>query len=540
MSRSSLRTVTEISIDGQAVDAATKNPGLSFRVNCDSLSWVGATYYDNTEGTVQSFYYPKGGEMIARHNGEIFHGSFGYDEELGTSPFKLGHDYTGVFTIYQNYPESAEDPLNTGPGKYDVLLGSGRILELISSNTINIGTGIGVILPPVRYEGRLIGGCMLENGGVQTLIESYDSTTGIAVLEHHVTPAAGSQYYLVSNYLRCDPFYWYCRSDPEVTLTAEYTPNGLKLSGSYSQQQETAMRCFAFSVENETGDKSFTYTFEDHFPIPAYPHAQTVICDVETQEDQCSRFTCTTEPNAEENAFMLSAESDPLHSRAVRITADGLNGCIGSTLFIWRCLSNEEPKLICAERITSNLFRTFDYTAVSGRSYTYRAAVCRESDGRQLYSEQSFTPSAKGVLIAALKENGKAFHRRRYSAVSVHDFNIGSEQGSITSELGTQAIKTLLPAPTAVFNDDRYSSGTITVYAQQLGSITSPVIDGDREAELERFFGSKQPFLVLDNTGNVHITAITSLMKEYDYSSGLTRFVIGWVEVCSVGEALVS
>ena len=89
MSRSTLRTITNINIDGQALDA-TETHTLSFKVNCDSLSWISFSEYDNTAGTHRTWHYPRGGQMIAKHNGEYFYGSFG-----GNVPgleYYLGHD----------------------------------------------------------------------------------------------------------------------------------------------------------------------------------------------------------------------------------------------------------------------------------------------------------------------------------------------------------------------------------------------------------------------------------------------------------------
>lgn len=540
MGKSSLRTITNINIDGQALDAATQRQTLSFKVNCDSLSWVTIKYYDNTNGDTFSRYYPKDGVMIAKHNGEYFTGYFGYDPDTGTSPYTLGHDYTAVPTIYQNYPEVGH-PENTGEGKYDVLLGSGRVQETATASTsVYIDKDITSIKSPVRYgsgaEERLIGGCMLEIDGVQTLIESYNKNTGLATLASAVTAAAGKQYYLVSNYLECQPFNWYCRSDPVVTLTAAFGADGLAVSGTYSQAEETAMQSYQFSYEGEYGEKKFTYTFDDLFPLPFDKTAigstgHLLRCEVVTQDGHYEDVR--TLPTATVNSSTLKLDvTEVVPARMLILSVSGVTTS-GNKIAYWRCEENCEPVLVGVSAGS-----VVDMTAETGKSYTYRAAVC--VSGIVYYADKALTVTSKRVRITELTESGISYHRRKFLTVSALFFDIGSEQSGIDGRNGTTLIETQAGQPNAVYNTTDYESGHLRVYAELLGDIAAPITAGlGRTAQIEAFLSQKRPFLIADNAGNTRIVTITSVTREYDYSTGMTAFEIGWTELCKAGEALI-
>ncbi|MBR6968478.1 MAG: hypothetical protein IKH78_08090 [Ruminococcus sp.] len=554
MSRSSLRTVTNISIDGQAVNAYNRTPAvnISFKVNCDSLSWVRVKYYDNTDGTTQSYYYPKGGGMIAKHNGDTFVGSFGGTVEDPHPYFKLGHDYTGVFTIYQNYPKSG-DADNAGPGKYDVLLGSGRIQEDVTTSTeVYIDKDIISIKAPVYFEDsqthleRLVGGCMLQIDGVQTLIESYNASTGKATLASAVTVTAGKMYYLVSNYLECDPFYWYCRSDPEVAVTAEYDDaEGLAVSGVYSQAQDVAMQNYQFSCEGEQGNKSFTYDFDDTFPVPlslaSTLHSIGVICEIYTQENAYLKRAVEIPAPAALNTSTLRLNlSENQATRVIQATVVGAPS--GSRVFLWRT-QNGKNVLIGTKIGLGASLTMQDHTAEYGKTYTYTAILASTAnDETIIYSASGeITPTSKITRLALLTENGTSYHRRHFTAGSTQLFDIGCQQSEITQTLGSDVYETESGQPGAVYTDRSYDTGSITVYADRLGSILNPITSGLASLDAIRtFIASKQPFIMQDNAGNCRIVALTSAQRIYDKTSMMTKLTFGWTEICKVENAVIS
>ena len=540
MSRSTLRTITNINIDGQALDA-TETHTLSFKVNCDSLSWISFSEYDNTAGTHRTWHYPRGGQMIAKHNGEYFSGSFG-----GNVPgleYYLGHDYTEVPTIFQNYPESVEHPENTGPGKYDVLLGSGRIQQDATAATeVNIGKDITSIIPAVYYgeepNRRLIGGCMLEIGGVQTLISSYSKNTGIATLESDVTVTAGTPFRLISNYLECEPFFWYCRSDPEVTITAEYdgtSYQGVKVEGTYEQDEDVAMQWYRFSYNNEQGDKSFSYTFTDLFPTPWRTAPLAVSCTVMTQENKSVQVSAVPGSPPFRGSASISAEED-ITTRTVRIT--GSND-FSIPLFIWRA----EGTFTDAESIGNAVLVGIlghgsyldDCFAESGKNYTYIAASVLTDP-----AVCTITVTSRRVKISKLREGERSYHRRKFSIIGSMYFDINSEQSDTDRVLGTQLIGTQTGQPLPIYDETEYESGSLTVFADQLGDISEPIIDGiGRQSALDSFLSYKGPFLMLDNAGTARIVTVTSLSRARDHKTGMTAYTIGWAEICRTGEAMI-
>ena len=228
-----------------------------------------------------------------------------------------------------------------------MLLGSGRIQEDVTTSTeVYIDKDIISIKAPVYFEDsqthleRLVGGCMLQIDGVQTLIESYNASTGKATLASAVTVTAGKMYYLVSNYLECDPFYWYSRSDPEVAVTAEYDDaEGLAVSGVYSQAQDVAMQNYQFSCEGEQGNKSFTYDFDDTFPVPlslaSTLHSIGVICEIYTQENAYLKRAVEIPAPAALNTSTLRLNlSENQATRVIQATVVGAPS--GSRVFLWR------------------------------------------------------------------------------------------------------------------------------------------------------------------------------------------------------------
>lgn len=543
--RSSLRTITNVNIDGQAIDCVSHDYGLSFKVNCDSLSWVVAHYYDTEYGTMQGFYYPAYGTMTAKHNGETFTGSM-WPVGSASSPFLLGHDYTTIIYIFQNYPESSEHPLNTGPGKYDVLLGSGRIQADSTGNEAYIDPDITSYMSPQMYEGRLIGGCMLKINGALYLIKSYNKSTGKITLGSSTTAedvslslSEGQLYYLVSNYIQCDPFTWYCRSLPQVDITAELTSQGIMVSGEYSQAEEVAMQSYQFTCDGEKGDKSFTYTFEDSFPLPFERKYISVNCSVTTQEN-CSKTVQEPipMPNYDTSTMTLLASEDP-QERKISLSFDtGFTPSQELRCFLWRKCEGNTQLIRTFSRSSSGLITIYDHTAANGKEYTYYISAY---DNDTLYiTSAAVHTTARTAVITKLTETTTAFHRKRYIRSSAIVFDIGSETGDINSNTGSSAIITESGQPTAVFNNDDYEQGTFTAYIDKLGTISEPVNSGLKRTEyIRNFFTSKCLYLLLDNAGNSRVVTITNVSRGFDHITQMTKITFTWTEVIKLSECMI-
>jgi hypothetical protein len=543
--RSSLRTITNINIDGQAIDCVSQDYGLSFRVNCDSLSWVVAHYYDYEYGTMQGFYYPAYGTMQAKHNGETFTGNM-WPVGAVSSPFQLGHDYTTIIYIFQNYPESGEHHLNTGPGKYDVLLGSGRIQQDSSGNEAYIDPDITSYMSPQMYDGRLIGGCMIRIDGTLYLIKSYNRSTGKITLGDSTTAAditlnlsQGQLYYLVSNYIQCDPFTWYSRSDPVITFsTAAYdTADGIKLAGTYTQAQEVAMQSYQFACNGEQGSKSFSYDFNDKFPLPFQWKNIDISCIASSQENKSVSISDQLlKPTSLDTTTMTLSAVEIPDERKVTLTLSSIP--VSGRVFIWRKDTGSDAVLIKQISTSSSSLTTTDYTTGTGKSYTYYAVMYYSST---LYTASAgLTITAKCAKITKITENGSAYHRETFTVSSSIVFDIAAETGDITGNVGASAVITEAGQPAAIFTNDDYEQGSFTTYLDKLGSISGPINNGIKRIESTRdLFSQNALFLLQDNAGNVRIVTITDVSRSSDYMSGLTRLTLSWTEVRKLSECLI-
>lgn len=543
--RSSLRTITDVNIDGQAIDCVSEDYGLSFKVNCDSLSWVVAHYYDYEYGTMQGFYYPAFGTMTAKHNGETFSGDM-WPVSAQSSPFLLGHDYTTIIYVFQNYPESSEHPLNTGPGKYDVLMGSGRIKQSTTGNEAYIDPDITSYMSPQMYDGRLIGGLMLKVNGSLYLIKTYNKNTGKITLGNSTTAedislslTEGQLYYLVSNYIQCDPFTWYCRSDPVVTIEAEFSRDGISLQGSYSQAQEVAMQSYQFTCNGEKGDKSFTYTFSDLFPLPYQDRDLNVFCEVSTQENYTAIAGISEDgPITDTQTTSLSC-TEQTETRNVRLVfTPGFTISPALTVFIWRVSEGQAVLIKTFKKSGSSASTVYDRTAASGKTYTYYVSAF---DGSKLYiASASLSTSAKLVKLTKLGETGTSYHRKTFSLGESISFDVGAETGDVRGVVGTEPIITEDGMPVAVSSNDDYEQGTFTAYLDRLGNISSPIDPGTKRVDKFRsFIASGNIYLFQDNAGNSRVITITDVSRSFDYMSQLTKISFSWTEIYKIGECLI-
>lgn len=548
--RSSLRTITNVNIDGQVIDCVNYNHTLSFRVNCDSLSWVVAHYYDTEYGTMQGFHYPAYGTMTAKHNGETFNGSM-WPVSAHQSPFLLGHDYTTIIYIFQNYPESVENPLNTGPGKYDVLLGSGRIKQSTSGNEAYIDPDITSYMNPQIYEDRLIGGCMIRINGTLYLIKSYNKSSGKITLGSSSTAedislslSEGQQYYLVSNYIQCDPFTWYCRTDPTVTLTAGYSSSGIDVSGDYSQAEGVSMQYYQFSLDGEEGDRKFTYTFEDRFPLPHSGVSKIIRCETATQENHIKTVSTTLErPTYDDEAMTLTATEYTANRLVVLSVVPGFNFSEKVMFFVWRVCDNEDILIRVINRPgISGKFEAIDYTACKGKKYTYYVTAYYND---VLYIAQTDitvrSDIAKLMLLTEpMYASSDNYHRKRYAASSPQYFDVGAESGDISGSLGRTPVLTESGLPAAIISNDDYEQGTFTAYLDRLGDISEPIDSGLRRIETIRaFLKEGSIYLLLDNAGNARIITVTGVSRSFDHLSQMTKLSFGWTEIARLKDCLI-
>lgn len=553
MGRSSLRTVTEINIDGQAVDAYHENISIRFKVNCDSLSWVLVTYYDNDDHNSFNLYYPKGGEMIAKHNGEIWSGYI-YPTDYEESPFKLGHDYTGVFTIYQNYPESADKPLNTGEGKYDVYLGCGKLQQDSTSKTeIYIDKDITAIKSVVKYDDRTIGGCMLKIGNQMCMIESYNKSTGIATVEggFSASPKLGDEYKLISNYIECDPFVFYCRSDPACELTLQRSEEGLRVNGVYSQAEDVSMQSYQFSLLRgqrllETADKKYTYTFEHIFPFNDMKGGvNTVKCLITTQDNKSTEFSATYSVN--NSTIDSSVFSDV---RAEQTTPKYImvyfKSSLSGTYSIFREDQNGDCVFVRNVKATAgNMNGVSDYTAGSRLKYRYYICACINGTVYGTSTQYQYYTDTRACIIK-LYDREDEFGRRCFYTKASESFVFDSDidNGSIETTLSNNAELTNDKTPKYINGGNKFDTGTFNV---ALVSLNSSLRTFEYNAldikEWMDFISKDGLFLYKSGNGDVKIIAITSNpTRTYGATlsdMGITKVSYGWTEVVDAEKAII-
>ncbi len=544
--KSSLRTVTNVNIDGKALDAVTQNPTLSFTMNGDSLSWVTIDYTDTFNSQKWQQFYPREGEMIAVHNGETWYGEL-YHAEDGPSPFTLGHDYTGVITVYQNYPESAENPLNTGDGKYDVYLGAGRIQSAGTALKAYIDKDITVIKDPVRYGARLIGGCLLKVGAAFALIESYDSDTGECNLtsvsvpggSHLGATSAGALYQLVSNYLECDPFYFMCRSDPAVTLTHEITAEGLKISGSYSQAQEVSMREFCMELESvsDTSDRQYTYTFTHTFPRLCSETAE-VSCTIVTQEDFAKSIAHSiSETGTLSQELTVSAVWEE-GMRSIKLTVT--DTAVGGSYSVWRRTDGGKAVFIGRFEPETASFTLRDFTAGTNQSYTYTVSAYRE--GREYYAaSQPVRGYERRYFIAGLTEAGSCYGRTRYTIGESYLFSCDISSSALETVTGAVLHSSNGKKPVLINGVSNYDSGSFEAILGSIESYDSQ--SGGDIAAWTQFITQGGAYLLKTDMGDVRIIAITgNPSRNYGADAaelGITRIRYEWTETDDIERAVV-
>ncbi|MBO5449813.1 MAG: hypothetical protein J5994_10890 [Ruminococcus sp.] len=543
--RSSLRTPTEISLANAVGDAVHKNIGLSFRVNCDSLSWVVVVYRDNETGEQFGWYYPKGGEMLARHNGEIWRGTFGPNDWM-----TAGHDYTAQMTIFQNYPQSVEKPLNTGEGKYDVYMGAGKIQQDSSGTTeAYLDKDITSIRNPERFDGRLIGGCMLKTGTETVLIESYNRYTGKAVLASGLSsaPKAGDEYKLISNYIDCEPFVFYCRSDPECELTVKRTEEGLTVSGIYSQAEEVAMQSYQFTlmgstVELEKSGKKFTYTFEHTFPFNDCKRAgKRVKCIVTTQDNFSKEFYTgyISEEISEGGITNVTAVQHETAYAVIRFETAS-----SGTFSIFR--EDENGNDVFIKNITnahSGVHYAQDYTAGSNQTYIYTVCACIDGAVYCARSEPVRFTDGRSCLVK-LTDKTDVLGRRRFGAGKAFVFECDTDNGAISTVLGNTYDLTNSPTPKLISGGNKFDTGTFTAVLETIDSTGLMLTSGyARIRAWTDFISQPGLFLYKNGDGDVKVVAITgnpSRTYGADAASlGITGISYEWTEVTDIGMTII-
>lgn len=141
--RSTMRTITNVSYDGRAVDIAAENT-LTFTNNCDDLSHIRLNFRDMESGTSSTWAMSgtwQRGQTVA------------FDV---TNKLSAGRDYICVPTVYQSAPNAGDS--ETSPGLYDVYMGAGRVqADSETAGEVYIDRDISFFRAPVESGGKAAG-----------------------------------------------------------------------------------------------------------------------------------------------------------------------------------------------------------------------------------------------------------------------------------------------------------------------------------------------------------------------------------------------
>lgn len=558
--RSTMKTITNVSIDGRAVD--TSQEGLQFTVNSDGLSRVEFNWRDMNTAAARTSYLGNGWETIKERGGTV---------TMSLSGFTAGHDYICEPIIFQSKTNAAES--DTSPGKYDVFMGGGRLQADSSTATqVYIDKDIGFIHAPVESGSKLIGGCVLRLSNRDLLIRSYNAQTGLATVESATingssySPRAttqGEKYSLVTNYLVCDTFAFYARTAPTVALTTELTANGIEVTGAYTQSQGVALR--SWKLWGEYADEFFNgvqYTLDDEtqytqtiagiFPplvsngASQSPAKCDICCEVTTQDGQTATAKAELRYSTENYLLVTATETS--------IRVQGLQA--GGHIFVWREQNvwqeehdSEEDilnwgglKFIGDTGVSGDVsgVNTYTlYTAEAGHRTTYRYIVCGvDSEGNLHYGVSNEVAVKRRTW--SLQHLVRTDYKSYRTDGNAWEFSVDVQPSAIETVTGNAVYGTEGRFPKYIHGTDRYETGS---FAALLGSVAqqeTPAYELEKWAE---FITQAGPFLLKTENGDVKIVAITgNPTRQYGTTLaelGITRVTYSWAEVDDAGSAVI-
>ncbi len=558
--RSTMKTITNVSIDGRAVD--TSQEGLQFTVNSDGLSRVEFNWRDMNTAAARTSYLGSGWETIKERGGTV---------TMSLSGFTAGHDYMCTPTIFQSKTNAAES--DASPGKYDVFMGGGRLqADSANASQVYIDKDIGFIRTPAESGGRLIGGCVLRLGDRDLLIRSYDPQTGLAAVERADingssyaprTTSQGERYSLVTNYLVCDTFVFYARTAPTVTLTANITANGIEVTGTYTQAEGAALQscklwgeyasqyfdAYRFTVG---GEKQYTQNISAVFPLLASDGASQaparcdMYCEITTQDGQTAQAKAELRLSCENYLAVTASEST--------VSVQGLSA--GGHVFVWREQNMRQSDHDSGEDIyvmgkltyigetdvSAEVSGVTTYTvhdAKAGHRTTYRYIVCAvDSEGGLHYGlSDSVTVKRRTWSLQHLIGTGYKSYRTDGNA---WEFSCDVQPSAIETVTGSAVWGTEGRFPKYIHGTDRYEQGSFTAL---LGSVTEQEVSSSDIASWTEFISQAGPFLLKTENGDVKIVAITGdPSRQYGTALaelGITRVTYSWTEVDDAESAVI-
>ena len=547
--RSSMRTITNVSIDNRAVDCARE--GYSFVINSDHISYLKTEYWDID---TRQYYAWTVGDGVTSDWGR------GDKITLGLSgSFTAGRDYMGVITIYQR--QAGDMSEETSTGNYNVYMGAGKLQDDSSTATeVYIDKDISFFRSPVYRNNNtvLAGGCVLRLSDRDLLISAYNPTTGKAtvtgakingVTSSTRTTSKGESYKLITNYLICDAFVFYYRTTPTLSITCELTADGISAVGTYSQAEGTEIQSWKmwleYSEANMTKTKlvhetHYNTTIQDTFPVfctngydlldPDDPAEVNVYLEVTTQDGVTVQAVEELELSAR---YPLTVTIDNLGG----ISAEGLPS---GKLFFYRQQKTNEVYSLFTGRKYIGASETGSISNIEqGYGTTYRYIVCGIDEDGNLYQgiSNSYIDPAKYWSIEHITKIGYNTYRHDGNA---RRFMVDVNPAQIETVLGGTAYSTEGRYPKYIHGSDRYDTGSFTAV---LGTIQVPEASINDIENWAEYISQKGLFLLKTDSGDVKIVAITgNPARQYGTSLeeiGITRVTYNWTEMADINEVVV-
>lgn len=544
--RTAMRTVTNVNYAGRTVDIQTES-NLRMKCNSDHISFMALDEKDLTSGSTSASTV---GDGI---NTDVGRGEY-FVIALNYNGFTAGHDYMYTPTIFQR--QAGDMSGETSPGKYDVYMGAGKIQANSTTNSeVHIDKGIGFIRTPNRRESNtiLVGGCVLRLNDRDLLIESYNASTGVATVSgakiNGVTSTlrattAGEPYKLITNYLRCEPFVFYYRKAPALTLTTAIVDGYLSVTGAYSQAQGTELQSWKMTATysyDQSDDEltieheeQFNTTISDTFPLLAAddnePKARCYIkCEITTQDGVTKEVTTMLEYDAPKSMTIQVADS-------YNVVAKNYTG----TIHVWR----RESDWISLRYVGSTNYAsgsdTILYTKDMGYGIGYKYYVTGvDGNGNLTMGISDMVGiSTKKWSLQHLTKTG--YHKYRADG-DRYDFVVDVNPAAISTITGNAVYGTEGRFPKYIHGSDNYEQGSFTAL---LGSITNQNAAPYQIEDWREFIAQTGPFLLKTENGEVKIVAITGdPSRQYGTSLaeiGTVRVTYGWTEVDDIKRAVIT
>ena len=553
--RTAMRTVTDINFAGRTVDVEVDTQ-LRMTCNSDHISRYKLERRDLTTGTDMSTTVVGDGVSTDYGRGSVLTVNMNYPLQ-----YVAGHDFMFTPTIYQR--QAGDMSEKTSPGKYDVYMGAGKVQADSTTNSeVAIDKGIGFILAPTKTNSNtiLVGGCVLRLNDRDLLIESYNPTTGIATVSAAKingttstlrATTAGEPYKLITNYLRCEPFVFYSRKAPELTLTTAIVDGYLSVVGAYSQAQGTELQSWKMTATysyDQSDDEltieheeQFNTTIADTFPLLAAddnePKARCYIkCEITTQDGVTKEVTTMLEYDAPKTMTIQVADS-------YNVVAKNFTG----TIHVWRRESNWISLRYIGSTSYASGGDTILYTKDMGYGigYTYYVTGVDANGNLSMgyNADENGNPGFVGI-------NSKKWSLQHLTKIGYHKYRADGDRYDFVVDVNPAAIATVTGNavygtegrfPKYIHGSDNYEQGSFTAL---LGSITNQNAAPYQIEDWREFIAQTGPFLLKTENGEVKIVAITGdPTRQYGTSLaeiGTVRVTYGWTEVDDIKRAVIT